>query len=265
MRGDGKSAQFQHYRASRHFAQMVLSQRDYDSQLAGLLLEFHACTELCTAMQLLPSHEDIEAACNSPVLQLRNLHLYKSFGVLFGGASELYELSPLICQLAERRSSERATGKDLGCDEIFESLRTKIGQWSYQYTAIPAGNTVTHSDIASGAIVQHAVLLFLYAANHQNPKVLREMSEPLVDSSIELMGSMKRTGWFASFWPVIVIGSFATTNAHQSEIRRFLPPVIPITEGPLQLLDWVWETPDDVIGLDGIRRGIQRFLSCDTL
>ena len=178
---------------------------------------------------------------------------------------------PAICQLAMNRKSELATGDDLDCYRTFEDTRQRLMAWhndsssnihspqpSLQDDQNPDTFTEAGDEIA-GMLMQRALLLFLQEAYYQQASYVQATNQPLIDESIALLRAIQHTSWATnSFWPSIVVGSYGSTREQRDAVvTALLPGTFPIVKRGLQVLRWVWESPDGVCGFDGLARVIE--------
>ncbi|KAL5321338.1 hypothetical protein ACEPPN_012153 [Leptodophora sp. 'Broadleaf-Isolate-01'] len=253
IRGNDSGSFFQHLQANHYFASIVFESRwdPDDSTFIGILLEQHAYWQLASCLRLVPSQTQIDTLRQSPLLQLDGLRQTKTFGVLFGSASSLYQLAPSICQLAINRELELTTGDDLGCFETMESLSEAVREWELEDTRINECVDGTESMVA-GKVVQLTMLLFLYSAYHKDPVYLRSISTPLVDEGLAQITILKHTPWMNSlFWPLIVISTHASTVEHQATCMDVIPQGLILCDRVRECLRWLWDEPGTTFGLTG--------------
>ncbi|OBT82042.1 hypothetical protein VE02_09504 [Pseudogymnoascus sp. 03VT05] len=260
--GNVQGAFFLHNRASRHLAQAVHSRSDEQGYhpLAGALLEMYAYHELGSSLRLPLDLNDVKAISTSSVLQSKHLRRFATFGCVIGCAAELYGMVPQICQLATRPRHE--TGEDYKgyYDSLFQHLEQRIKSWSVKVTydcAYSDEQRYQRSpdavEIAAAMLVRNAVLIFLYSAYYLNEQRVLQISQPLVAESIEFREAINNTPWITStFWPLIVVGSYAHTLRQQEQLLQFLPPKIPLLRRAVEILQWLWNEPEHVFGLHGL-------------
>ena len=262
-RGNERGVLFHHLRGSRAFAHAtykILTGGDHhldreDREFGQILLEVYAFCEFSSKMLLLPDSEDIEAACESEMLHDGSMAQFETFGVNFGSAWGLYRLIPFISRLAARRREEIAGTADLGCAATFLELKESIDMWKSAFTPSPWGASETGSDgcLSMGLLTYTAVTLFLYAAYTDDSPSLRPLASPLVDEAIGLLRGSSGTPWATfSYWPLVVIGSFASTEEQRRAVRGALRLDLRIVDRAREVLGWLWERENDLYGLHGL-------------
>ncbi|KFZ14407.1 hypothetical protein V502_06092 [Pseudogymnoascus sp. VKM F-4520 (FW-2644)] len=260
--GNVQGAFFLHNRAVRHFAQAVHSRSDEQdyNPLAGALLELYAYHELGSSLRLPLDLNDVKAISTSSVLQSKHLRRFATFGCIIGCAAELYGMVPQICQLATRPRDETGEVDKGYYDTLFQHLERSIKSWSVKVACDSAySDEQSHQrspdavEIAAGMLVRNAVLIFLYSAYYLDEKCVLQISQPLVDESIELRGAIDNTPWITStFWPLMVVGSYAHTPRQREQLLQFLPPRMPLLRRAVEILQWLWNEPEHIFGLQGL-------------
>ncbi|KAH7115461.1 fungal-specific transcription factor domain-containing protein [Dactylonectria estremocensis] len=221
------------------------------------------------------------------------LKSYETFGAYFGCAAELYEMIPTLHKFYSTRDLEISTGRDLGCAVEFKRLLYDISSWQppqdpyetqYKYTDTwlnglggyegPEERAVREeterarkSDespmVASAFAIQNSLLLFLYSAylrHREDQSRLVVATQPIVDETLDIIDRIKRTTWEnTTWWPTIVVGSYARSPEQQkrllASLEEFSPPMGIVTRG-MELLKEVWNSPDDIFGLDGLSKAV---------
>lgn len=264
LRGNKQGWLVFHLRACRQFAQHIILTPGpaHEKSLVHALLEMHTYLELSTSLHLSTDSGDLHAASLCALASLSNLRDAASFGLLFGCASSLYELIPNIRKLADDRIKEVDLGIDLGCRLSFEDLERRLLDWSWDTTPHPGPSTDSQSYIlgkaAAGILVQNTLLLFLYSANRTDQTTLRRMATPIVDKALKAMSIVADNSWRNPvYWPSVVIGSYACTERQRSEVLTYIKPGLAITARATEILHWVWNSPEDVYGLDGLAKVIK--------
>ncbi|OJZ83022.1 hypothetical protein ASPFODRAFT_35594 [Aspergillus luchuensis CBS 106.47] len=264
IRGNKKGHLFHHIRAARVFAPTIHTFKDGQwSALVGVLLENYIYFELCSSLRLVPDQIDIDAAAQYVVPQLESLRELNTWGVMFGGASEIYKLVPDICELALRRKEQLATTDDLHCEETYQNLKAAITGWvrdADDDDGLSVDDTFSQGKIAAEIIAQNALFLFLVSSYLQDrdQEYLRQISGPLVDAMIELAPILRKTPFAnTTFWPIIVTASYATTKAQRKSIVEYLPVVMPVVARALEVLQWIWDDPEGDFGLLGMAKVIE--------
>ncbi|KAH6867840.1 fungal-specific transcription factor domain-containing protein [Thelonectria olida] len=219
------------------------------------------------------------------------LKSYETFGAYFGCAAELYEMIPTLHKFYSTRDLEISTGRDLGCAVEFKRLLHDISFWQppqdpcetqYKYTDTwlnglggyeapeeRAGREKTErgrkSDespmVASAFAIQNSLLVFLYSAylRHQEDQSrLVVATQPIVDETLDILDRIKSTTWEnTTWWPTIVVGSYARSSEQRqrllANLEEFSPPMGIVTRG-IELLKELWNSPDDIFGLDGLSK-----------
>ncbi|OQU96358.1 Fungal specific transcription factor domain-containing protein [Cladophialophora immunda] len=262
IRGNAGGSLIHHVRGSRHFAQAVLaapSEHSYPPDLVGVVLEYYAYYEFCTSLRMLPGQDDIEAACQLSSQHLTMLHGFRTYGSVFAGFASLYQMVPFICHLASLRKLEWSQACDMGCWVTFEQLRYTIQTWSLLTDQDGTGleNGMRSENIgdfiAAGNVVRNTLLMFLHSSYYDDVDFLRDSLGPLIEETIELMTVVLGTSWInVLFWPMSVVATYTTTRSQQERILSFMTEGIPLTRRIKQTLQWVWDAPDSVYGLQGL-------------
>lgn len=60
-----------------------------------------------------------------------------------------------------------------------------------------------------------------------------------------------------TFWPFFIIASYCDNVEQQDRIMEFLPPIMPLFVRASQILRWVWQRPEGLLGLHGLARVIE--------
>ncbi|KAH7141738.1 fungal-specific transcription factor domain-containing protein [Dactylonectria macrodidyma] len=224
------------------------------------------------------------------------LKSYETFGAYFGCAADLYEMIPTLHKFYSTRDLEISTGRDLGCAVEFNRLLHDISSWQppqdpcetqYKYTdtwlnalggcegpeeraAREEMERARRSDespmVASAFAIQNSLLLFLYSAylrHGEEQSRLVVATQPIVDETLDILDRIKRTTWEnTTWWPAIVVGSYARSSEQQqlplANLRVFSPPMGIVTR-EIELLKELWNSPDDIFGLDaasGLHHGV---------
>lgn len=268
MRGNQNGTLLHHLRGGRYFIEALYECRDPTLRpLVGVSLELYAFWELCFNLRMLPSQADVDAISSSPMLSTEGLRRYDTFGVVFGEFSALFRLIPQICQLALDRNQEFTEAiQDSKCEETFLDLTCAITEWEsdsdgtsiYSATTPKEQEHFARGKKAAETVIRNALLLFLWSAYFKDESATREMSQPLVDIMIQVLPDVLSTP-FANpcFWPIFVISSYAITEEQRTNILRHSPPTLPLVVRAVEILGWVWDSPDGPFGLEGLARAIE--------
>ncbi|KAL2108249.1 hypothetical protein VUR80DRAFT_4080 [Thermomyces stellatus] len=268
-RGNEHGVLFHHLRGSRAFALAAYKTLTKDNQrldreecaFGQVLLEVYAFCEFSTGMRLLPDSGDIEAACESEMLHDGSMLQFETFGVNFGFAWGLYRLIPFISRLAARRKEEIARTVDLGCASAFLELKESIDRWKLDFTPHPCDTSENDADgcVSMGLLARTAITLFLLAAYSDDSSNLRSLASPLVDEAVDLAHRCSGTPWETfSYWPVVVIGSFASTEEQRQAVRSVLWQDLRVVDRAREILGWLWARERDFYGLHGLAEVIRQ-------
>jgi hypothetical protein len=244
---------FQHLRAARHFARIVVKDSDAKRQhLSTTLLELYAYLESSASLQFLPYGDDSGGAYQSLLLEQGTIEAYKGFGAVVNYPT-IYETIPYISQLAVNRKIELSQDLELGCLLRYQDLVERLGSWPCE----TVGGTVARAKWAADMLLRIAMLLYLHSSFHQDASHLREMSSPLVDRAIGVMGDVAGTPWRnTTYWLRLIIGSYATTTDQQFIISQSLDHACGPFQ-PVEILRLIWHGPGGNFGVDGIARLIR--------
>ncbi|KAH7034673.1 fungal-specific transcription factor domain-containing protein [Microdochium trichocladiopsis] len=259
MRGNPQGVFCSHLSASRVFAHALDSpeQELRDDQLTRILVEYYAFYELCSKVRLDVDHQEPGLCGQSMLLQVEHLRSLSGFGVFFGSSWSLYRVVPRICELAAKRRCELAKDIDLGCLETFRELQDVLSEWRCEEGPQPVACDPDHqfSDAraAAGELVRNSLLLFLYSSMFSDREFILGVSQPIVNASIKLLPIVHPSSFAnTSFWPFLVIATYATTPEQQTRILGFLPPIMPLVVRATQILRWVWNSSQNSIGLQAL-------------
>lgn len=219
------------------------------------------------------------------------LKSYDMFGAYFGCAAELYEMVPALHKFYATCELEMSTGRDLGCAAEFSRLHQEISSWTppqdpldslYQHTdawfndlggyerpedraaraeAERARKASESAMVASAYVIQKTLLLFLisaYMRRSEDHDRLVVATRPIVDEALDIYDQIRGTTWEnTTWWPIVIVGSYTTAPEQRNRFlhgfRSFKPPMGIVLRG-MELLQKVWDAPDDVFGLSGLSR-----------
>ncbi|KAI1390862.1 fungal-specific transcription factor domain-containing protein [Hypoxylon trugodes] len=260
IRGNTQGMFQGHLRASRVLAQAVSNSGETDDgNLTNSLLGLYAYYEFLSSLRLPPNDEDFFIPHQSTMFQLPSVGDHSSpFGVAVGAAWPLYQMAPRIYEFAVTRRIELVEGNDMGCLEAFGNLRDDICELAIDdVTNGPNGQTkdgqFAKARRAAAEVVRNALLLFLYSSFFEDRACILELSQPLVRSTVELLPDFILTPLInTTFWPIVVVASYATTIEHQTRFLSFLPPVMPLVTRGAEILKGVWSSPSGAFGLEGL-------------
>lgn len=260
LRGNTQGVRGYHLAACRHFAQAVyISNTTVTTQsLAHVLLEMYVYMELSSSLHLSPNSDSMQEASESALESLFGLRLFPHFGTLLGSSAQLYEMIPKIRRLASDRAKELSLGIDCGCATIFNVLHEQLVafDWGTALETGPASQMEAYlcGKAAAGKLVQKALVLFLLSAYSPNdPAPVRVMASPLVDSALEAARIISTSPWRNPvFWPTVVIASYACTDQQREKVLELMWPRIALISRAREALQWLWESPDNLYGLDGL-------------
>uniref|UniRef100_A0A8H7N6F7 Uncharacterized protein n=1 Tax=Bionectria ochroleuca TaxID=29856 RepID=A0A8H7N6F7_BIOOC len=197
-------------------------------------------------------------ASESALESLFGLRLIPHFGTLLGSSAQLYEMIPNIRRLASDRAKELSLGIDCGCAATFNVLHEQLVafDWGTALETGPASQMEAYlcGKAAAGKLVQNALVLFLLSAYSPNdPAPVRVMASPLVDSTLEAASIISTSPWRNPvFWPIVVIASYACTDQQREKVLELMWPRIALISRAREALQWLWESPDNLYGLDGL-------------
>ncbi|KAM6529418.1 hypothetical protein FALCPG4_007553 [Fusarium falciforme] len=219
------------------------------------------------------------------------LKSFESFGAYFGCSADLYEKVPRLHKFYATRQLEITTGRDLGCSLDFKRLLFELSSWrpiqdrsqdhynhtemwlndigGYQRSEHRAAQDEANKRrefeqspmIAAAYAVQNMLILFLYSAYLRHREDLDRLAvatRPIVDESLDIIDRIKGSSWEnTTWWPMVIIGSYATTPEHRGRLLSTLcalsPPMGIVSRG-IELLKEIWNSPDDVFGLEGLAK-----------
>lgn len=234
------------------------------------MIEQYAYFEFCSNFCLPPNEEHFDIHWHSPVLQLDNLREFQTFGALLGCASSLYQLIPMICQLAVARQAEIEEHVSLDCSHEFDRLYGLI--WGWHPEEDPAQSSRLSEECKqAGRIMQITLQLFLFSAYYGteydgvNYCRVREVARTLVSEATDIA---KRT-WFSSwsnanYWFIIIIASYAVDDDQQRECLKYIAEDWPLARAMRKCLTWLWARPEEAYGLEGLTRA-QKVLQINVL
>ncbi|KAI9149028.1 hypothetical protein HJFPF1_11073 [Paramyrothecium foliicola] len=255
QRGNVHGTLSQHFCASRYFARTLTAQgKTHSPPLIGVLVELLANFEMLWSIRSVRSCVGIELVDQNHSTLLNILRSQDKFYILLDSAMELYETIPQICKLGVDRQKEVREGLDLGCKLDFQRIARTILEWRH----IPSPTDLTdpqraNGRRAAGKILQNCFQTFLFSSYFTEPAYLRTITQPLVNSTIELIPTIWKTNWLNStFWPIFVMCTYAESETQRARIRLLLKPVTPLMIRVAEVLQWIWDSPDDVFGLDGL-------------
>ncbi|KAK2743504.1 hypothetical protein FQN57_004801 [Myotisia sp. PD_48] len=263
LSGNKSGAMAYHLRACRQFVFHITANNELlplEGGVIGLLLETYAYLELCSCLRFSPLEEDIRTNLNSFVSQLDYLRQFKTFGVLFGSTSALYETIPSISFLSLLRQQELREHQDLGSAALYCDLDKLITSWSNH--AISCVNLESGLggvfEVPAIMAVRNALLIFLETSFYYGSVSVVDFSkkvEPLVEATLPLLQLLKGSPLFyTAYWPMVVLGANARTVAQQTIISSLLQDhTMPMTSRMKETLSWIWDHPDkNVFGLPGL-------------
>ncbi|KAL2071010.1 hypothetical protein VTL71DRAFT_14036 [Oculimacula yallundae] len=265
IRGNVDGEVFQHLRASRQIA-LTMFRKDttINTDIMGVVLEAYCYRELVSSFRLGVEESDNQEVLNSFVVDLSCLQDLPTFGSNFWYCSFLFMQIPLISQLARHRQRELREGIDMGCDIAYTDLYNKISSWrppGVEWSADPEID-MGDSEAISAMVIQTSLLLFLVTSFYHKEITSEELckiTQPWVTGTISLLAFTHDSPTvIATFWPIIVIGSYAREVSDQRIIQEILsssPHQMPILVKGLRLLNCLWRSQDsDDFGLSGLER-----------
>ncbi|KAB8217745.1 fungal-specific transcription factor domain-containing protein [Aspergillus novoparasiticus] len=261
LRGNQNGVLAYHLRASSFLAQHIVGTDEFaqNHALSQVLVEMYAYLELSSALHLSATPNDPQLGPQSAISSIAYLRRFTTFGTLFGSASALYEMIPDIRRLADLRQKELVQGVPLGCNATFNAIMSQLQAFDWN-SALATGPSSSQEDFlrgkaAAGRLVQNAMLLFLFSAYRVHQRTLKSIAHVLVDTAIEMGDSIIGTTWRnPTFWPAVVIGSYASTNDQRARIMEYLRPSMALTSRARELLMRLWSSPDEAFGLDGLAK-----------
>ncbi|KAL1868225.1 hypothetical protein VTK73DRAFT_3787 [Phialemonium thermophilum] len=249
---------FSHIKASRQLITWLSEgpcapTADQDREAFAFVLEYHAylilINEICPS-GVLPDrtavpHEDMATMFN----QLRR---FDSFGVVFIGYHDLFQLIPDVAELAADRVRAGETARTSREEETrYVQLAARIRGW--QNPGYDAHSATEQEHKAMGEVYRHALWIFLETAmNGSAPPgpVLRErLGRHLELLATSILGNQLPVSRVAPvlLWPIMIAGSVvsdASGRALLSESMRTVPYVTWSVVRGAELLELLWADED---------------------
>ncbi|KAH7312716.1 hypothetical protein B0I35DRAFT_437576, partial [Stachybotrys elegans] len=167
-----------HLRASRYLITELLKSGlptdrhvapDLNSQSFGFSIEIYMYLAFSNTVTSFKAQELKHVELPLPGLTMKEMELFPTFGVLFAGGHELFQLTPEICQLASRRLAEEQESKtyrkpSLPLRKTYEDLYQRIVCWEMPPRL--QGETITEWRHKRNAaeILRQALSIFLATA-----------------------------------------------------------------------------------------------------
>lgn len=261
--GNTSGTVFNHLRASRHLILSLLAHRSKEinrptvnRESLGLTIEMYAYLDACNTFT--PHGLDSERTMPQDgfIASVVDLESFPTFGVLFAGSHELYQMVPSVSLLASRRLAE----EDLGYNEPSAALRTmhdkihsRLASWKMPAAAW-ADETVDDYDLRRQAAeaLRHALHIYLATAiagatvTDQGVRAYVSQHVRAVFAATTSLVAARR--YVATMlWPVLIAGSCMSSTAGQqlllSELRGGWFQMRQL-EMMGQLLSLLWQDPD---------------------
>lgn len=213
------------------------------------------------SVRLMDREADLQTILPSFIRRLDSLNYSSAFGALLGYGSHLYELIPMISLLIRDRQSEMNQGRNLRCVERYIDMWAQLLGWSTQETAAELSEIhEIDSRIAAAMLLRNVLLIWLMAAFHgdiMTANSLLTRDADLMNESVSLIREISKTDMcMVTFWPSVVVGTFAQTPEHRETIEScFSGSTVPCVARGKEMLHWVWDDPDvKVVGISGLER-----------
>ncbi len=182
----------------------------------------------------------------------------KTYGVMFGCSSALFELIPQVCQFGREHFLQESDTSSPSASSLasYNFFEAQIHDW--RPPADFDGGGAIPGTLDGAYIYQEALLVYLhagfYASDVTNSEFRHKVSAS-VSKILLLMESIPQVSpkvsiWVTLLWPLMIVGSCLTSTTDRKrllEIYRQSPCKMAILDRAIQLLDLVWERDSDVV------------------
>lgn len=254
---------FNHLRASRHLILSLLAHQSKEiyqpivnRETLGLTIEIYAYLDACNTFT--PHGLDLNRTLplDGFITSVAALESSPTFGVLFAGSHELYQMVPLVSLLASRRLVE----EDAGCSvpspalcAMHDEIHSRLASWKMP-TVAAADESADDYNLRRQAAeaLRHALHIYLATAlagmTVIDPGVLAYVSQhvrAVFTATASLVAARRYVA--TMLWPVVIAGSCMSSTAGQEllmgELRGGWFQMRQL-EMVGQLLSLLWEDPD---------------------
>lgn len=217
---------FHHLRAAKHLLHVYLQQSSSKSSpdVRGFVAEFYSYQAVLadisidtTSVKEIFIGEDIDTLFSNDVLT------HRGSGMLYGCAQSLFQLIPQISELSRRRMQDE---QDYGRCSV-ENLNTyfRLRDMIEQH-ALPLENVEASFAVCS-LLYQQAILVYLETSIRKFELISPGHSsfiENALNKFINLLNSLPVASPICTTlcWPIMVLGSWATSTYHCTAIRQRL-------------------------------------------
>ena len=212
---------FSHLCASRHLILSLLtqkhisqSQRTINMDALGFSIELYVYLVACNAF--IPySSPDTHSPLDAFIITLEELKPFPTFGVMFAGAHELFQLVSEVSTLSSSRLAEEISGisePSENIERVYNNLRRRLMTWSMPSPTI--GDPIEEWEnkrIAAEAVRQG---LYIYLATSRagsivSDALVRDTIQGHVDELCQLAATVIASRHYVAtlLWPVIVAGT----------------------------------------------------------
>lgn len=228
-------------------------------RLYSFAVEVYSYLVLVNTITPLDAIEDRKLPLDSFLNNLGDIgHQFESFGAVFCGSHELFELLPSIAKLFSRRLTELRSSPSGDSWKMYHSLDDRIKNWTPPAMELPHPDPGWLIEAKSSVnVYRHSVSIYLETAMHP----LGQRGDVDIETKDTIQGHLDAIMLHTSniinspfetllLWPAVIAGSCMTREEQRASIRSGLH------ESRFQmghcyqaasLLEHVWRDPDERI------------------
>lgn len=248
--------------AAKHLLHTYLQQPSskLSPDVRGFAAEFYTYQAVLADITIdTASTQEIFIGSDMNILFSYDILKHRGSGMLYGCAQPLFELIPQISELSRRRMKDERDYGRCSVENLntYFLLRDKVEQY-----AVPTENTEV-SFVICGLLYQQAILVYLETSIRKFELISpghSEFIENALNKFVNLLNSLPTASPICTTlcWPIMVLGSWATTNHHRTTIRRRLEAMsdslgMACFRQSQNLLDTIWTCESLYADSDGIQ------------
>uniref|UniRef100_A0A0B7K5X0 Uncharacterized protein n=1 Tax=Bionectria ochroleuca TaxID=29856 RepID=A0A0B7K5X0_BIOOC len=221
LSADVGGAVFSHLKASRQLALSLQSRlksrpdrRTINNEIAGFALEIYAYLLFVNNVTPYGAILNRTLPFDDFVLSLDSLSSFSTFGTMFAGAHELFELIPQVSVLASQSIAEESAGQETPSSELLaraEDLSARISSWTMTETRCTERPGDWEQKLLAAAALQQGLHIYLATAKAgstvKDPAVAVQI-QGHVDVILHIMEMLTDSEFDCTLiWPCVIGGS----------------------------------------------------------